>query len=259
MNTLTLHSTKIHSIPVLEMYPSIEQQPSLAPLPLVIVFHGFDSSKERKLQNALAIAQQGFFVVIPDAVRHGEREDSSFAALSYSQKAEYLFDIVNDTAAEIDSIVQHYSQSSIVDNRRCGLEGTSMGGMIVYEYLAKYGREGIRAAVSIISTPDFGSIIDNSKLQNPEFYRSYPQSKINRVKDSQPLPQAMKLKDFPLLLLNSEDDSIIPILPVRTFHSALKHQYTDARQLRIKTFHDTGHQTTQSMIRESAEWFRRWL
>ena len=259
MNTLTLHSTKIHSIPVLELYPALEQHSSIRPLPLVIVFHGFDSSKERKLQNALAIAQQGFFVVMPDAVRHGEREDSNFAALTYIQKAESLFDIVSETAAEIDSIVQHYSQSSIVDSSRCGLEGTSMGGMIVYEYLANYGRERIGAAVSIISTPDFGSIIDNSKLQNPEFYHSYPQSKINRVKDSQPLPQVLKLKDFPLLLLNSEDDTIIPILPVRTFQTALKHQYTDARQLRIKTYHDTGHQTTQSMIRESAKWFRRWL
>ncbi|MCF7913800.1 MAG: alpha/beta hydrolase [Spirochaetaceae bacterium] len=259
MNTLTLHSTKIHSIPVLEMYPAVEQRASLRPLPLVIVFHGFDSSKERKLQNALAIAQQGVFVVMPDAVRHGEREDSTFAALTYNQKAESLFDIITETAAEIDSIIQHYSQSSIVDSSRCGLEGTSMGGMIVYEYLARYGREGIRAAVSIISTPDFGSIIDNSKLQNPEFYQSYPQSKINRVKGSQPLPQALKLRDFPLLLLNSEDDTIIPILPVRTFHTSLTHQYTDARQLRMKTFRDTGHQTTQTMIRESAEWFQRWL
>ena len=259
MSSLTLHSTKIHSIPVLEMYPDLELHPSPGLLPLVIVFHGFDSSKERKLQNALAIAQQGLFVVMPDAVRHGEREDSSFAALTYSQKAEYLFDIVTETAAEIDSILQHYSQSSIVDSSRCGLEGTSMGGMIVYEYLAKYGREQIKAAVSIISTPDFGSIIDNSKLQNPEFYQSYPQSKIDRVKNSHPLPQALKLKDLPLLLLNSEDDTIIPIFPVRTFYTALKHQYTDARQLRIKTYHDTGHQTTESMIRESAEWMRNWL
>lgn len=259
MSTVTLHRTKIHSIPVLEMYPDLEVHPFPGLLPLVIVFHGFDSSKERKLQNAFAIAQQGMYVVLPDAVRHGEREDSSFAALTYNQKAESLFDIVAETAAEIDSIVQHYSQSSIVDSSRCGLEGTSMGGMIVHEYLAKYGREGIMAAVSIISTPDFGSVIDNSKLQFPEFYQSYPQSKIERVKGSQPLPHALKLKDFPLLLLNSEDDTIIPISPVQRFHKALTRQYTDLRQLRMKTFHNTGHQTTDTMIRESAEWMRKWL
>ncbi len=265
---MTLHQSNINSIPVLELYPALPagkaddgsqlSRPPLS-LPLVFIFHGFDSSKERKLQHAYIMAQRGFFVVMPDAVRHGEREDSTFAALTYSEKAEFLFDIVTETAAEIDSLLQHYSQSSVVDSSRCAVVGTSMGGMILCEYLARHGHKAIKAGVSIISTPDFGSIIDNSLEQNPEFYNAYSQAKIDRVKASQPLPQVRQLKDFPLLMLNAEDDTIMPIREVRSFFTDLKHQYTQPERLRLKTFKDTGHQTTAAMMHESADWLKSWI
>ncbi len=283
MNTFTVHTTKIQSIPVLEMYPApisyqtssaSEQQshntqhntpphsqtgPGQAPLPMVLLFHGFDSCKERKLQHAYIIAQKGYFVVMPDAVRHGEREDSAFASLSYTQKAEFLFDVVTETAAEINSILDHYAQSSIVDTSRCGLVGTSMGGMILYDYFAHFGSDRIKAAVSIISTPDFGSVIDNSMENNPEFYNLYSKSKIDDVKASQPLSKVSTLNEFPLLMLNSEDDQLIPILPVRDFYSALHHQYTDNNLLKMKLFHNIGHQTTEAMMHESADWLHKWV
>jgi len=240
------------------MYPDLELQDA-APLPMVIIFHGFDSCKERKMQHAYTLARRGFFVVLPDAVRHGEREDSAFAALGYTEKAEFLFDIVTETASEIDSILHHYSQSSIVDSTRCGLAGTSMGGMILYEYFSTFGTERIKAAASIISTPDFGSIIDNSLEQNPEFYNAYSHSKIERVKAGQPLPRAKELKDFPLLMLNSEDDTIMPIHGVKSFHAHLHHRYTRKDHLKIKIFHNTGHQTTEAMMSDSAEWMEAWL
>jgi uncharacterized protein len=269
---MTLQHSIINSIPVLELYPAVQpgrtQQThnggsslSRPPqtMPLVFIFHGFDSRKERKLQHAYIMAQRGFFVVMPDAVRHGEREDSTFASLTYSEKAEFLFDIVSETAAELESLQQHYSQSSIVDSTRCGVAGTSMGGMILYEYLAKNDTDRIKAGVSIISTPDFGSIIDNSLEENPDFYNAYSQTKIDRVKASQPLPQVAKLQDFPLLMLNAEDDPIMPIRQIRSFHDEMKRRYTQTEMLRLRTFHTTGHQTTEAMMIESADWLKTWL
>ena len=284
MNTFSVHTTRIHSIPVIEMYPTPTPSPSplstskiedqslqhniphspesqlpQPPYPVVLLFHGFDSCKERKLQHAYIIAQQGFFVVMPDAVRHGEREDSAFASLSYTQKAEFLFDVVTETAAAIDSILNNYAQSSMVDTSSCGLVGTSMGGMVLYEYLARSGTDRIKTAVSIISTPDFGSVIDNSMENNPEFYNLYSRSKIDEVKASQPLSMVSRLKDFPLLMLNSEDDQLIPFFPARNFYSDLHHQYTDKDLLKMKIFYNTGHQTTNNMMVESAVWLHNCL
>ena len=265
---MTLHRTSINSIPVLELYPSIapgktgtDSPLSRSPqsFPLVLIYHGFDSRKERKLQHAYHVAQQGFFVVMPDAVRHGEREDSTFASLTYMEKAEFLFDIAVETAAETDLLLEHYSQSSIVDSSRCGVVGTSMGGMILYEYLARHGHTRISAGVSIISTPDFGSIIDNSLEHNPDFYNAYSQTKMDRVKAAQPLRQVRKLSKFPLLMLNAEDDPIMPIVEVRNFYTELKHNYSHPEKLRLKTFHNTGHQTTETMMIESADWLKAWL
>ncbi len=211
------------------------------------------------MQHAYLVAQRGFFVVMPDAVRHGEREDSTFASLSYMEKAEFLFDIAVDTAAELDSLIEHYSQSSSVDSSRCGVVGTSMGGMILYEYLARHDHARLSAGVSIISTPNFGSIIDNSLEHNPDFYNAYSQTKMDRVKAAQPLRQVRKLDTFPLLMLNAEDDPIMPIIEVRNFYTEVKRNYSHPEKLRLKTYHNTGHQTTEAMMIESADWLESWL
>ncbi len=256
MLQMQLRNTTVKSIPVIELY---RQDIGHSRLPMVMIYHGFESSKERKLQHAYIAASKGFFVVLPDAVRHGEREDTAFAALSYEQKAGFLFDIVSETALEIDKLLDHYSQQSLVDIGRCGLMGSSMGGMLIYEYLARFGHERLKTAGIIISSPDFGSIIDNSAEQNPEFYQSYSKHEAERVKAEQPLSMVRGLKNFPLLLLNAEDDPIMPINRVRDFYSHLHRHYTEKEALRMKTYHETGHQTTLDMMNESVEWMQRFL
>lgn len=256
MLQMHLRNTSVRSIPLIELYRRDVRHEHL---PVVFIYHGFESSKERKLQHAYIIASRGFFVVLPDAVRHGEREDSAFAALSYEQRVSFLFDIVTETSAEIDSLIDHYSQQSIADTDRLGLIGTSMGGMIIYNYLARFGTARISAANPIISTPDFGSVIDYARENNPDLHRSYSDQEAERVKAEQALPAISLLKDFPLLLLSAEDDPIIPIAPVKDLYYRLHRQYEKKDLLRMRSYHNTGHETTEEMMLESAQWMQQHL
>ena len=255
MIEMHLRNTSINSIPVIELYrEKVEREQR----PIIIILHGFDSSKERKLQHAYIAAAAGAFVVLPDAVRHGDREDAAFAALSYEQKAGFLFDIVEETAAEIDTILDHYQQQSFIRTGDCGLIGTSMGGMIVYEYLARFGVDRIRASAVIISTPDFGSVIDRS-LKNKAYENILSPSQIQRIKSGQPLPSILGLRDFPLYLVNAEDDPTIPIEPVRALYKKLHHSYSEKDTVRMRTYRDNGHRTTPEMMKESVEWLSKQL
>lgn len=253
---MQLRNTIVSNIPVIELY---RQDVQYSRLPMLILYHGFESSKERKLHHAYLAATEGFFVVLPDAVRHGEREDSAFAALSYEQRSEYIFDIVRETSREIPQLLSHYRQQSFIDLDRCGIIGTSMGGMIIYDYLAQHASDSLKAASIIISTPDFGSVIDNAQLQNPEQHILFPETEIQRVKQDQPLQAVEKLKDFPIQLLNAEDDPLIPIQPVRAFYHRLHMRYERKETLKLQAYHNTGHQTTEEMMRRSVEWMKRWL
>jgi len=253
---MQLRNTTIRSVPVIELFRKDVQHERM---PVVLIYHGFESSKERKLQHAYLAASRGFFVILPDAVRHGERQDSAFAALSHDQKACFLFDIVTETASEINSLIDHYSQQTIADIRRLGLIGTSMGGMIIYEYLARFGTGAVNAAGIIISTPDFGSVIDCSAEADTDFYKTYSKQEAARVKAEQPLPAIMELKNFPLLLLNAEDDPIIPTPPVKELYTGLHRKYGEKGLLRMRTYRNTGHETTQEMMDESVEWMQRHL
>lgn len=255
MLEMHLRNTTINSIPVLELYREKMQHDRR---PILIIMHGFDSCKERKLQHAYMAAAAGSFVVLPDAVRHGEREDSAFAALSYEQKAEFLFDIVEETAAEIHTILDHYRQQSFIHSEACGLIGSSMGGMIIYEYLSRYGTDRLKVCGIIISSPDFGSIIDRN-LENEAYANILPPSEIKRIKARQPLPAIQQLRDFPLCLLNAEDDPIMPIQPVKNLYSTLHQAYTQKEAIKMHTYRNSGHQTTTEMMKESVEWMHSWL
>ena len=70
-----MHSIRkrhFNQIPLLEVYPTDHIND---PLPTIIYYHGWHSSKEVVLTNARKLADAGFRVFAPDALNHGERID----------------------------------------------------------------------------------------------------------------------------------------------------------------------------------------
>lgn len=118
--------------------------------PLVIMTHGYGSFKERMANFALRLANKGYFVIAPDALAHGERNETG----KYS-----IVQIVEQSVLDIDFLIEYYKANSDVDAERFSIVGRSMGGFVAYEYLVN-GKYTPRAIAPTISSPDSRDLVN---------------------------------------------------------------------------------------------------
>jgi len=228
--------------------------------PMIITYHGLTGSKEEKLLMAYKLAQKGFYVVSPDAYEHGERKKQE--GIDFNR----FFEIIANTTDEIDQIINCFSDNECVDISRIGLTGTSMGGCITFNYLARPNRR-IKAAVSVVSTPDWSSIITALDLLSQRIDKQHIKEiigdKITKLKDTalsiQPLNNPGSLCGIPILLLNGETDEIIPIDNVRGFYNILSSIPGNEDNIKLITYPNVGHAETLIMIDEAVNWFKSYL
>lgn len=108
--------------------------PSRKKLPAVVICHGFTSSKYTKIRLARNIYRKGFAVLIFDASGCGE-SGGSFEDYTITR-------YVND----LRSAVNFLRNQKFVD-KKLGIAGHSLGGMIALIYAAKYG--GVQAVIPV--------------------------------------------------------------------------------------------------------------
>ena len=159
--TVVIENFRIDRISMLE----ITQKGAPEHLPLVILIHGWTGRKEDVLFFAYFLAVRGYVVVSMDAFGHGER------ALKEGWTVEAFSNLLLQTSDDINRVIAHYEKDPRVDVSRVGLSGISMGGVITYYYLTREDKR-IRAAVPMIATPDFTSLINS---QNSDLLRSQPE------------------------------------------------------------------------------------
>ncbi len=112
--------------------------------PLVFMTHGYGSFKERMANFAMRLADKGYFVVAPDALAHGERNEPG----RYS-----ILQVVERSVADIDVLIEYYKANSDSDTELFSIVGRSMGGFVAYSYLVN-GKYPPRAIAPTISSPD---------------------------------------------------------------------------------------------------------
>ncbi|HJQ28151.1 MAG TPA: dienelactone hydrolase family protein, partial [Rubrobacter sp.] len=100
-----------------------------APLPAVVVYHGFAGRKTDDLLGlAVPLADAGCLAVLPDAALHGERAPHDFA-LRHARDHDALFlDSLRGTVGESEAILRWVADRDDVDPDRVGAVGVSMGG-----------------------------------------------------------------------------------------------------------------------------------
>lgn len=155
----TCEKKRIGDIPVLEYCVGSPEGK-----PLVFATHGYGSFKERMANFALQLAGKGYFVVAPDALAHGERNEPG----RYS-----IVQVVDHSVADLDFLIEYYKANSKVDAGRFSIVGRSMGGFVAYSYLVN-GKYTPRAIAPTISSPDSRdlmnywlglSCVENHKIQ----------------------------------------------------------------------------------------------
>ena len=77
---IEIESRELADIPVLHAYPVGQKD---TPLPCAIFYHGFTSSSLVYSYFAVALAQAGLRVIMPDAPDHGSRFSTKYAGIHY--------------------------------------------------------------------------------------------------------------------------------------------------------------------------------
>ena len=83
---IEIESRELADIPVLHAYPVGQKD---TPLPCVIFYHGFTSSSLVYSYFAVALAQAGLRVIMPDAPDHGSRRSAAVKSILANLATKY--------------------------------------------------------------------------------------------------------------------------------------------------------------------------
>ena len=251
---IIIEDRKTADIPVLHVY-NINQT---GRLPVIIVFHGKDSHKENNLKPAYKLARAGFFVVLFDALHHGERKNPPLEPLAQPVKLDEIIRIQLDSVTAVVPLVEDCRNNPQANPNRVGLIGFSMGGNSVYKFISGTIPEYVKAAAVYSATPCWSAVLRRMAAA-PEMAGEINPELISWVESIEPYHTIGRLRDFPLLMVNGARDEIFPIQGVRDVFNELYPKYNDKERLVQLEYPEAGHLVTDEMLNPAVEWFRRFL
>jgi uncharacterized protein len=206
----------------------------------VLLFHGLGAHKEANLPELHQLASAGFVAVGVDAVGHGARRypdfEQRFASSSGPDAPAALYEVVEQTVAEIPQLVDGLAREGLCAAGRLGIAGVSMGGYITFGALLAERR--FSAAVSLIGSPLWRPCAERSPHLYPE-----------------------RFPPVALLIQTAGKDSSVPPEQARDFHARLRPHYRPfPERLRYEELPDAVHIMSaaewQRMITNMVDWFR---
>ncbi|QKY68582.1 prolyl oligopeptidase family serine peptidase [Lentibacillus sp. CBA3610] len=248
------HKT-IASVPCLVIADHAKENDTL---PTITYFHGFTSAKEHNLPLAYLLAEEGYRVILPDSMLHGEREQE----ISSKKRQISFWDIVIQNVRELKDIREELDSEKLVLNDRFGIAGTSMGGITTAAALTQY--PWIKTAGILMGSPKITTyaktLVDSFKkmgdlpVADDEIEYLYV-----RLEQYDLSKQGDKLNERPVLFWHGEDDPVVPFDHSYTFYEDVKQHYTDQGNIRfIKEAH-RDHKVSRYAILETVKWFKQHL
>lgn len=168
------------------------------PLPTVVFYHGFASSKTVYSYFAVALAQAGFRVIMPDAPEHGARFTGDAAG-----RIQRFWPILHGNLTEYPALRDALFAEDLVADERLAVGGASMGGMTALGIMARYPE--VRCVASLMGSAYYGSL---SKTLFPPAENS--DGVLASLADYEASQQLANLADRPLFLWHGEEDDVVP-------------------------------------------------
>lgn len=246
---VTIEQKLINQIPCLEV---IETNNKNEKLPLVIFYHGFESTNDRNVQYAYLLAEQGYRVVLPEIIHHGSRNP-----LSSKKELNLAFwNIIFTTIDEMKNIKEYYEQEDLIKDKKITVAGTSMGGMILYGALVKY--PWITSGASFMGMPSFTlfaehllSNIDDSLVTNEMKERLLTECKKRDITN-----HIDTLRNRPLFIWHGRQDQTVPIPLVEKFYQTIEPQYKNNSQLLFLVDEKAGHFVPNNGVYSFVKWMK---
>jgi len=206
---LSIEEHILGTIPLLEVVAADQKNEKL---PLIIYYHGWQSSKELTLTQGRYLAREGFRVILPDAFNHGDRKQpmTDIPSLTFWQS-------IHTNIFEFGYIVDALQKRGVADDR-IGVGGISMGGMTTTGLLTHHPE--INAAACVMGSPKLVAyrdrIFDHANQMDRFFPHDY-KTLLNWVPEYDLSLQPEKIDGRPLLFWHGQQDVVVPYTHVVEF------------------------------------------
>lgn len=206
---LSIEEHLLGTIPLLEVV--LEDYKSER-MPLIVYYHGWQSSKELTLTQGRYLARQGFRVLLPDAFNHGQRKQTMTDIPSVT-----FWQSIHTNLFEFGYIIDTYQKRGLVDNR-IGVGGLSMGGMTTAALLTQHPE--IKAAACVMGTPKLVAYRDRIFKHASQMDRFFPKDYnhlLRWIPEYDLSLQPEKIAGRPLLFWHGQQDVVVPYKHVVEF------------------------------------------
>lgn len=227
-------------------------------LPTITYFHGFTSAKEHNLPLAYLLAEEGYRVILPDSMLHGERERE----ISSQKKQISFWDIVMQNVEELQDIKKELHSKKRVLNDRFGVAGTSMGGITTAAALTQY--PWIKTAGILMGSPKITTyaktLVDSfKKMGDLPVTDDVIEHLYVRLEHFDLSKQADKLNERPVLFWHGENDPVVPFDHSYTFYEEARQHYTNQEKIQFIKEANRDHKVSRYAILETVKWFKQHL
>lgn len=241
---INIKEKKIKDIPVL-----VVENERLKIGRTVVFFHGFESAKEHNLTFAYLLAQSGYQVILPDAIYHGERNNT----LTSEELSLHFWEIVLQNVSDLKVIKEELKLEEV------GVSGTSMGGITTAASLTQY--DWIKAAVILMGSPDLEAFaLDLITEANKTFKESIDQSLIDetleKIRPYNLTNQMEKIGARPILFWHGVEDKLVPITYAEEFVASYQKTFAE-NQVKLLKEKNRGHHLSRYSIVEGVKWFKK--
>lgn len=220
------------------------------PLPTIIFYHGFTSSKLVYSYFAVALAQAGFRVIMPDAPEHGARY-----AGDESGRLQHFWQILQGNFTEFPALRDALYQAGLIEDDRLAVGGASMGGMTALGIMTQFPE--VRSVACLMGSGYFSTL---SRVLFPPLDVIPPHQETDLEALIAPLAQwdatthLPQLADRPLLLWHGLDDDVVPAAETLRLQQALAAEGRD-NQLTFLTEPGVKHRITPTALEATVSFF----
>lgn len=239
------------NVPVLTI---AEQAKEEQPLPVFIYFHGYTSAKEHNLAQAYLLAQKGYRVILPDSAYHGEREED----LTKEELSLKFWDVVYQNLKDLQDIKDELDRLGLIQDRRIGIGGTSMGGITTCAALTMY--PWVQASTVMMGSPkpvEFakrliedarktGLNIPLSEEELQGLYDSLAGIDLSQRKE--------KLYSRPIFFWHGDADPVVPFDHSYDFYNEIIQDYKNPENIRFLREVGRDHKVSRFAILEMVNW-----
>ncbi|WP_170006702.1 alpha/beta hydrolase family protein [Bacillus fonticola] len=234
----------INGIPVLEVVSSSIAEEML---PTFVFFHGVTSAREHNLHVAYHAANQGYRVILPDALAHGVRETET---LTNEYIGKHFWRIVLTSIAELKQLRAVYIDEGRSKEDHWLVGGTSMGAITTLGALTQY--KWISAAASFMGSPSYvdfaNGLLNSIGRENIGIAQKEIDAMLQKLDGYDLTRHPEKQEDRPLFFWHGSNDQVVPIQYAKTYHTSHPEHTVWIEEA------DTGHKVSRTGLMAFLQW-----